>query len=148
MIWPNSSWSSYVRRQAFMCTRIEDYTAAANLNKNANFEGLRVYGVLTNLTRFAFFSYDPMSNTFCRDEEIFIDTLRDGFASGMIHSLCLFPLNLRFLKAHATESQSPIRFLGLYYPHLLMGCVLQSRRTTKEMSVALLIVITTTNMLR
>ncbi|KAI0282488.1 hypothetical protein BGY98DRAFT_912213 [Russula aff. rugulosa BPL654] len=62
-----------------------EFLSAANLNKDSNFEGLRVYGVLTNLTRFAFFSYDPMSNTFCRDEEIFIDILRDGFASGMMH---------------------------------------------------------------
>jgi hypothetical protein len=34
------------------------------MNKEAEFEGLRVYGLLTNLTRFAFYSYDPTSDTF------------------------------------------------------------------------------------
>ena len=72
-----------------MCTRIEHYIAAARGNKQAYFEGLRIYGVLTNLTRFAFFSYDPKSDTFCRDDEIFVGVLRDGFSSGMIHSMCL-----------------------------------------------------------
>jgi hypothetical protein len=72
-----------------MCTRIEHHTAAAKVNKQADFEGLRVYGVLTNLTRFAFYSYDPISNIFCHDIEIFVETLRDGFLSGMIHGMCL-----------------------------------------------------------
>jgi hypothetical protein len=72
-----------------MCTCIEHYAAADKVNKKADFEGLRVYGVLTNLTRFAFYSYDPISNTFCRDDEIFVETLRDGFSSGMIHGMCL-----------------------------------------------------------
>jgi hypothetical protein len=72
-----------------MCTRIEHYAAADKVNKPVDFEGLRVYGVLTNLTRFAFYSYDPISNTFCRDDEIFVETLRDGFSSGMIHGMCL-----------------------------------------------------------
>ena len=70
-----------------MCTRVERYTAAAKVNKQADFEGLRVYGILTNLTRFAFYSYDPISNSFCRDDEIFVETLRDGFSSGMIHGM-------------------------------------------------------------
>ena len=72
-----------------MCTRIEHYTAATKVNKQADFEGLRVYGVLTNLTRFAFYSYDPISNTFCGDDEIFVEMLRDGFSSGMTHGMCL-----------------------------------------------------------
>ena len=70
-----------------MCTRVEHFTAAAQENKQADFEGLRVYGVLTNLTQFAFYSYDPKSNSFCRDDEIFVETLRDGFSSGMIHGM-------------------------------------------------------------
>lgn len=56
-----------------MLSCIEHYTAAAKVNKQADFEGLRVYGVLTNLTRFAFFPYDPISKSFCRDE-IFVET--------------------------------------------------------------------------
>lgn len=63
------------------------YTATAEANKETDFEGLRIYGVLTNLTRFAFYSYEPISKTFCEDEELFVETLRDGFSSGMIHSM-------------------------------------------------------------
>ena len=69
---------------------IEHYTAAAKMNKQLDFEGLRVYGILTNLTRFAFYSYHPTSNTFYQDDEIFIDQRRDGFSSGMIHGTSLF----------------------------------------------------------
>ncbi|KAI0286179.1 hypothetical protein BC826DRAFT_918404 [Russula brevipes] len=61
--------------------------SAARVNKQADFEGLRVYGILTNLTRFAFYSYHPTSNMFCQDDEIFVEVLRDGFSSGMIHVL-------------------------------------------------------------
>jgi hypothetical protein len=58
-----------------MCTCIEHYTlaAVAKANETADFEGLHVYGLLTNLTRFAFYSYDPTSNTFYQDDEIFIE---------------------------------------------------------------------------
>lgn len=72
-----------------MCTRVEHYTAVAQVNKEADFGGLRVYGVLTNLARFAFYSYDPISNTFCQDDEIIVERLRDGFSSSMIHGMCL-----------------------------------------------------------
>ncbi|KAI0275567.1 hypothetical protein BGY98DRAFT_920455 [Russula aff. rugulosa BPL654] len=59
--------------------------STAKVNKQADFEGLRVYGLLTNLNRFALYSYNPVSNMFCRDDEIFVGTLRDSFSSGMIH---------------------------------------------------------------
>jgi len=72
-----------------MCTCIEHHIAAARVNKTADFGGLRIYGVLTNLTQYAFYSYDPMSNTFCKDDEIYTDVLRDGFLSGMINGMCL-----------------------------------------------------------
>jgi hypothetical protein len=72
-----------------MCTHIEHYAATTKSNKEADFEGLCVYGILTNLTRFAFYSYDPISNKFCEDDEILVETLRDGFSSGMIHGMCL-----------------------------------------------------------
>ena len=62
-----------------MCTRIEHYTAAAKINKQADFEGLCIYGVLTNLNRFAFYSYDPISNRFCQDNGILVETLRDSY---------------------------------------------------------------------
>jgi hypothetical protein len=69
---------------------IEHYTAAAKVNKQADFEGLRVYGILTNLTRFAFYSYHPTSKTFSQDGEMFVELLRDGFSSGMIRGTSLF----------------------------------------------------------
>jgi hypothetical protein len=59
------------------------------MNKEAEFEGLRVYGLLTNLNWFAFYSYDPISNTFAQDDVIYVETLRDGFSSCMIQSMCL-----------------------------------------------------------
>ena len=59
------------------------------MNKEAEFEGLRVYGLLTNLTRFAFYSYDPTSDTFAKDDVIHVETLRDGFSACMIQSMCL-----------------------------------------------------------
>lgn len=66
-----------------MSTGIEHYTAAAEGNKK------RVYGVLTNLIRFAFYSYNLKSNTFCEDDEIFVGALRDCFSSHMLYGMCL-----------------------------------------------------------
>jgi hypothetical protein len=74
-----------------MCIHVEHYTAAANVNKSADFGELRIYGVLTNLERFSFYSYDPVSNTICWDDEIFVETRRDSFSSDMIHGTCLDP---------------------------------------------------------
>ena len=59
------------------------------MNKEADFEKSRVYGILTDLTVFTFYSYDPVSNTFHRDEKIIVEVLRDDFSSGMIHGTCL-----------------------------------------------------------
>jgi hypothetical protein len=58
------------------------------VNKEEDFEGLRVYGVLTNLQQFSFYSYDPTVDKFYGDDDIFLDTRRDGFLSGMIHGTC------------------------------------------------------------
>jgi hypothetical protein len=80
-----------VRPQALeVCTRVEHYTAAAKVNKQADFEGLRIYGVLTNMTRFSFYSYDPSTNSFCRDEELIVNTRRDEFSADMIFGMCMF----------------------------------------------------------
>jgi hypothetical protein len=38
------------------------------MNKTANFEGLRVYGLLTDLTSFKFYSYDPTEVRLRRDD--------------------------------------------------------------------------------
>ena len=79
---------------------IEHYTAAAKVNKEANFKGLQVYGLFTNMTRFTFYSYDPMSNTFCGENKIFIGALQDSF-SEMIHSMSWFCEH--FCLAHAAD---------------------------------------------
>lgn len=62
-----------------------EFLSAAKMNKQDDFEGLRIYGILTNLTRFAFYSYDPIFNRFCRGDEFLVQTLRDGFSSDMIY---------------------------------------------------------------
>jgi hypothetical protein len=80
-----TSWSEVLRPPWMLFFVIE----AAKVNKQADFEGLRVYGLLTNLNRFALYSYNPVSSMFCRDDEIFVGTLRDSFSSGMIHGVCL-----------------------------------------------------------
>lgn len=74
-----------------MCTRVGYYIAAAKVNKRerANLEGLRVHGAITNLTRFSFYTYDHISDTFCQDDEILVETLRDGFSSGMVQCMSL-----------------------------------------------------------
>ncbi len=72
-----------------MCICVEHHTAAAKVNKSADFGELCVYGVLTSLTRFTFYSYDPISNAFYLDDTIIIGNKRDGFSSDMIHGTCL-----------------------------------------------------------
>ena len=58
--------------------------AAAKMNKSIDFKGLRVYGLLTDLVQFKFYSYDPTANHFCFDEKIIINNKRtDAFADMM-----------------------------------------------------------------
>ncbi|KIL58137.1 hypothetical protein M378DRAFT_170927 [Amanita muscaria Koide BX008] len=45
--------------------------SAAEMNKSDVVQGLRVYGLLTDLTQFKFYSYDPATKQFCFDETIF-----------------------------------------------------------------------------
>ena len=78
-----------MRPQALeVSTRVEHYTAAAKVNKEADFEGLRIYGILTNMTWFGFYSYNPTTNSFCQDEDIIINVRRDDFSLDMIYSMC------------------------------------------------------------
>jgi hypothetical protein len=46
---------------------------------------LRVYGLLADLTKFEFYSYDPVEKQFYLDEDFSLDTRRDSFYFGMIH---------------------------------------------------------------
>jgi hypothetical protein len=61
------------------------HTAAAEMNKNANFEGLRVHGLLTDLQTFHFYSYDPTRRKFSFDETLQVSPARETFITDMIH---------------------------------------------------------------
>ena len=72
--------------------------AAALLNERRKFRGLRIYGLLTDLSRFHFYSYDPVQNKFYTDDKILVDNNRVPFLSGMIHSM--YFTRCESLKAH------------------------------------------------
>jgi hypothetical protein len=67
------------------------YTAVAEMNKTARFEGLRVYGLLTDLTTFKFYSYDPIKKKFAFDETIIVNVSREILFADMIQGMW-FPL--------------------------------------------------------
>jgi hypothetical protein len=60
------------------------YTAAAEMNKNAKFEGLRVHGLLTDLQAFHFYSYDQSRRKFAFDETLQASATREMFMADMI----------------------------------------------------------------
>ncbi|KAM6491051.1 hypothetical protein JOM56_013290 [Amanita muscaria] len=59
--------------------------SAAEMNKKANFEGLRVHGLLTDLQTFHFYSYDPTRRKFAFDEMLQASGVREAFIADMIH---------------------------------------------------------------
>jgi len=54
------------------------------MNKQAHFEELRVYGVLTNLKSFEFYSYDPTNKLFSLDGTVTVSSNRDMLMEHMI----------------------------------------------------------------
>jgi len=54
------------------------------MNKNAKFEGLRVYGLLTDLQAFHFYSYDQSRGKFAFDETLHASSTREMFTTDMI----------------------------------------------------------------
>ncbi|KAF8625008.1 hypothetical protein AX15_005598 [Amanita polypyramis BW_CC] len=58
--------------------------SAAEMNKKANFEGLRVHGLLTDLQAFHFYSYDPTRRKFAFDETLQASGAREVFIADMI----------------------------------------------------------------
>lgn len=60
------------------------YTAAAEMNKNAIFEGLRVHGLITDLETFHFYSYDQTRKKFAFDETLHASATRETFIADMI----------------------------------------------------------------
>jgi hypothetical protein len=63
------------------------HTAAAAENGTVDFTNLRVYGLLTDLTKFGFYSYDPVKKQFSLDEEFSLETRRNHYCFGMIHGI-------------------------------------------------------------
>jgi hypothetical protein len=66
------------------------YTAAAEMNKNTTFEGLRVHGLLTNLQAFYFYSYDQTRRKFAFDEILLVSLGREKFIADMIRGTWFF----------------------------------------------------------
>ena len=71
------------RNHAFIILTLQ--IAAVKLNKDTGFGDLRVHGLLTDLSTFCFYSYDPVNETFNPDEDILVNVRRDDFCSGMIY---------------------------------------------------------------
>jgi hypothetical protein len=63
------------------------YTAAAEMNKDAKSEGLCVHGLLTDLTSFCFYSYNPVQKRFAFDEMLVANTKREAFIRDMMHGM-------------------------------------------------------------
>ena len=61
------------------------HTAAAAENGTIELANLTVYGLLTDLAIFEFYSYDPVEKQFYLDEKLYLDIRRDYFCFGMIH---------------------------------------------------------------
>jgi hypothetical protein len=57
------------------------------MNKEAEFEGLRVHGLLTDLQSFRFYSYDPIQKRFAFDETLLANAQRDVFVGDMIRGM-------------------------------------------------------------
>jgi len=57
------------------------------MNKKLKFRGLRVYGLLTDLLQFKFYSYNPPTETFCFDETLLVEIRRTKSLSDMVDGL-------------------------------------------------------------
>ena len=71
---------------------LSHHLAAAEMNKKADFAGLRIYGLLTNLVQFKFYSYDPSTKQFCFDDMIIVTGRRAAASKEMIEGFCISPL--------------------------------------------------------
>ena len=88
------------------------HLAAAELNKTA-FAGLPIYGLLTDLDLFAFYSYDPSTRQFCYDEMILVNVTRNHAFSDVIDGLCISPF--QSLRADLFVLQLSIRSSESFY---------------------------------
>lgn len=78
----------------FYASLIPFFVAAASANESANFASLRVYGLLTDVSDFQFYSYDPKTQAFYSDEEILVNLKRDDFCTEMAAGDVLFDLTV------------------------------------------------------
>ena len=62
------------------------------MNKKLDFAGLRIYGLLTDLIQFKFYSYDPTTRQFYFDEMILVNTKRTSIIFDMVDGLWIPPL--------------------------------------------------------
>jgi len=91
--------------------------AAAEMNKSIDVKELRIYGLLTDLVRFAFYSYDPTNNRFCYDETIFVNNKRIDASSDMMDGPYFSPMPL-CLEKLTFSLKSPIRSSALFCQHI------------------------------
>jgi hypothetical protein len=69
-------------------------TAAAKANMKVDFANLRIYGLLTDLIDFHFYSYDPLAQKFAFDETLVVNITRDVAFTDMIPGIYLFVLTV------------------------------------------------------
>ena len=89
--WSRQSGPTF--RQAPMCISTILYTysefnwhlVAAEQNSGSNLAGLRIYGLLTDLKRFKFYSYGPVTRQFYHDEDINIRKPKTSAVCDMIN---------------------------------------------------------------
>jgi hypothetical protein len=89
--WHNYSLNYFVRLNSHSWVMLSLYTAAAemNLDRYATLKGLRVYGLLTDLQTFHFYSYDQSQRKFAFDETLQAHCDRERFMVDMIQGMWL-----------------------------------------------------------
>ena len=76
------------------------YSAAAKANEKVDFANLRIYGLLTDLIDFHFYSYNPLTKEFAFDSTLMVNITRDVAFTDMIPGMC------PFLSTQATIDQT------------------------------------------
>ena len=62
--------------------------AAAKANNDVDFANLHLYGLLTDLISFHFYSYDPVTKKFAFDQTLLVNVTRDVSFTDMIPGMC------------------------------------------------------------
>jgi hypothetical protein len=85
------------------------------MNTTLDFAGLRVYGLLTDLTQFKFYSYDPSTRQFGFDETILVDNKRVSASFDSVNGMCNPSLQLLRAEFFFLPLQLSIRSSVLFY---------------------------------